>query len=90
MMRITIMSSSPEDGEPGTIVEVTDTGPGVDPLVEKKLFQPFVTTKGEKRYRPRLVGKPGHHPEARWKHAHQQCPGGGCTAFPVRAERQRR
>jgi PAS domain S-box-containing protein len=48
VMRITVMSSSAEDGEPGTVVEVTDTGPGVDPLVEKKLFQPFVTTKGEK------------------------------------------
>ena len=32
----------------GPWVEVSDTGPGVDPLVEKKLFQPFVTTKGEK------------------------------------------
>ena len=48
VIRITVMSSAPEDGEPGTVVEVADTGPGVDPLVAKKLFQPFVTTKGEK------------------------------------------
>ena len=48
IVRILIKGSGPEDGEPGTVVEVTDTGPGVDPLVEKKLFQPFVTTKGEK------------------------------------------
>jgi PAS domain S-box-containing protein len=48
VIRVTIMSSSLEDGEPGTVVEVSDTGSGVDPLVEKKLFQPFVTTKGEK------------------------------------------
>ncbi len=45
---VTIKNSSPRDGEPGTVVQVEDTGPGVDPAVQKKLFQPFFTTKGEK------------------------------------------
>jgi len=45
---VTIRNSSSEDGEPGTVVEVEDTGPGVDPAIRKKLFQPFFTTKGEK------------------------------------------
>ena len=43
-----VFANATEDGEPGTVVEVVDNGPGVDPLVAKKLFQPFVTTKGEK------------------------------------------
>jgi signal transduction histidine kinase len=45
---VTIKRSSIQDGEPGTVVEVEDTGPGVDPAIRKKLFQPFFTTKGEK------------------------------------------
>ncbi len=48
VIKITIRDSGPEDGPPGTVVEVSDSGSGVDPLIEKKLFQPFVTTKGEK------------------------------------------
>jgi PAS domain S-box-containing protein len=45
---VTIRRSSLQDGEPGTVIEVEDTGSGVDPAIRKKLFQPFFTTKGEK------------------------------------------
>ena len=44
---ITIRKAMRED-EAGTVVEIADTGPGVDPLIQNKLFQAFVTTKGEK------------------------------------------
>ncbi len=45
---VTIKNASVRDGDAGTVVEVEDTGPGVDPAIRKKLFQPFFTTKGEK------------------------------------------
>lgn len=44
---ITIKVAS-RDNEFGTVVEIEDTGPGVDPGIRNKLFQAFVTTKGEK------------------------------------------
>ncbi|HXE07656.1 MAG TPA: ATP-binding protein [Acidobacteriaceae bacterium] len=31
----------------GAIIEITDSGPGIPPDVRDRLFQPFVTTKGE-------------------------------------------
>ena len=31
----------------GAVIEVTDSGPGISPEVRERLFQPFVTTKGE-------------------------------------------
>ena len=48
ILRVVVREAGPEDHQPGTVVEVEDSGPGVDPLIERKLFQPFVTTKGEK------------------------------------------
>ncbi len=45
---VTIKNASVRDRGAGTVVEVEDTGPGVDPAIRKKLFQPFFTTKGEK------------------------------------------
>lgn len=45
---VEIRSGSILDGELGTIFVVEDNGPGVDPSIREKLFQPFVTTKGEK------------------------------------------
>jgi signal transduction histidine kinase len=30
------------------LVEIADNGPGIASHVEKKLFQPFITTKGER------------------------------------------
>ena len=44
---ITIKKASRES-EAGTVVEIEDTGPGVDPTIQSKLFQAFATTKGEK------------------------------------------
>ncbi len=44
---ITIKKASRDD-EAGTVVEIEDTGPGVDPAIRGKLFQAFMTTKGEK------------------------------------------
>ncbi|HEY0794904.1 MAG TPA: CHASE3 domain-containing protein [Acidisarcina sp.] len=34
--------------EPGALIEIFDTGPGIKPEIEKSLFQPFFTTKGDK------------------------------------------
>jgi PAS domain S-box-containing protein len=34
--------------EPGAIVEIIDSGPGIPPEVRDHLFQPFFTTKGER------------------------------------------
>ncbi len=48
LIRVIVHDSGPADREPGTVIEVIDSGAGVDPLIERKLFQPFVTTKGEK------------------------------------------
>ena len=50
-------------------LEVEDSGPGVPPQDEAKLFQPFYTTKpvGEGTG-PRPVGELRHHPVARRPH----------------------
>jgi PAS domain S-box-containing protein len=45
---VNIRSGSIPDGELGTVFVVEDNGPGVDPAIREKIFQPFVTTKGEK------------------------------------------
>lgn len=34
--------------EPGALIEISDTGPGIAPDVQQHLFQPFFTTKGER------------------------------------------
>lgn len=47
-IRIQVHPASPQDGRAGTIVEIADSGRGIAPHVEKKLFQPFMTTKGER------------------------------------------
>lgn len=47
-VRIVVRPASPQDGRAGTIVEIADSGRGIAPHVEKKLFQPFMTTKGER------------------------------------------
>ena len=47
-VRIQVRPASPQDGRSGTIVEIADSGRGIAPHVEKKLFQPFMTTKGER------------------------------------------
>ena len=47
-VRILVRPASPQDGRAGTIVEIADSGRGIAPHVEKKLFQPFMTTKGER------------------------------------------
>jgi PAS domain S-box-containing protein len=47
-VRIRVRPASPQDGRAGTIVEIADSGRGIAPHVEKKLFQPFMTTKGER------------------------------------------
>lgn len=47
-VRIQVCPASPQDGRAGTVVEIADSGRGIAPHVEKKLFQPFMTTKGER------------------------------------------
>jgi PAS domain S-box-containing protein len=47
-VRILVRPASQLDGRAGTIVEIADSGRGIAPHVEKKLFQPFMTTKGER------------------------------------------
>ncbi len=47
-VRIQVRPATPQEGRAGTLVEITDSGPGIAPHVEKKLFQPFITTKGER------------------------------------------
>lgn len=47
-VRIVVRPASPQDGRAGTLIEIADSGRGIAPHVEKKLFQPFMTTKGER------------------------------------------
>ena len=47
-VRIQVRPASPQEGRAGVLVEIADNGPGIASHVEKKLFQPFITTKGER------------------------------------------
>ncbi len=47
-VRIQVRPATPLDGRAGAVIEIIDSGRGIAPHVEKKLFQPFMTTKGER------------------------------------------
>ena len=46
-MRVRLQAASAGDCRFGAVVTITDSGTGVPPGLESKLFQPFFTTKGE-------------------------------------------
>ena len=43
----TARALAPRDNRPGAMVTISDSGPGIPPELQTKLFQPFFTTKGE-------------------------------------------
>jgi PAS domain S-box-containing protein len=47
MARPVVLASGERQSE-GALVEIEDNGPGIAPSLQEKLFQPFVSTKGEK------------------------------------------
>jgi PAS domain S-box-containing protein len=47
MARPRFLSSGERQSE-GALIEIEDNGPGIAPSLQEKLFQPFVSTKGEK------------------------------------------
>jgi signal transduction histidine kinase len=46
-VRVTQHKMEPAPAVDGALIEITDSGPGIAPDVRDRLFQPFVTTKGE-------------------------------------------
>ncbi len=46
-VQVLLEASLPADSRPGATVTISDTGTGVTPSNQAKLFQPFFTTKGE-------------------------------------------
>ena len=46
-IRVRLDNASPIKGRPGAVVTITDSGAGLPEGMGNKLFQPFVTTKGE-------------------------------------------
>jgi len=48
-LTIRVLPADDDEGaEPGTIIEVQDSGIGMEPAVREHLFEPFFTTKGER------------------------------------------
>ena len=44
-LKVSIHAEEPGDGQPGVVVEIQDSGPGVPPELKEQIFNPFVTTK---------------------------------------------
>ena len=68
-------------GEPEAVLTVTDAGLGMDAGTSDRIFEPYFTTKGEPRHRPR----PGHRGADR-RPARRPRLGG---SHPARARRSR-
>jgi signal transduction histidine kinase len=46
-LRVRVSSSKPRNGAAGIRLSIADTGPGIPPELLARIFEPFVTTKGE-------------------------------------------
>ena len=47
-VQVSLEGANLNDGRPGATITVVDSGPGISPGAQSKLFQPFFTTKGER------------------------------------------
>ena len=47
-VQVTLEGAPLSDGRQGATITVVDSGPGISPGAQSKLFQPFFTTKGER------------------------------------------